>query len=448
MVVRLQRRLGDAEEGRPLTRTRASNGHGNHGSPGNTGNNSVSVWKTLSFLLFVLLVLIVTETVEVKRPLVRDKDTQPSLGGTVQTKSDIPSLTNEEHNQMIPVEEPKQADPTSPPTLPQPSPTDPPTEVPQPAPSDPPTNPPTEAPKPEPTAPPSGQPTPEPTNPPTVEPPQQEEPQNIQPPPQDTTTPADLSTARKTERHTYQRRGQPMNEEDRKAMTDKWGQWTLVDDKERPTTDYYAAYPNRDIPRSAFPPNAWQIDTEYLSKFLPEAIQLVDRAIEAILAEYGKTEGEFKERAEMFELEVFDTLEKTSNYIITKPEWRKDETGERGGWSTFKSLEGLKRRLLHALMTEDIFIFALGGHSAAAGHGNLFNQAYTAQVQWIMEAIFARLGVRHQAKNFANGGMGTIQVSAINDLVGILEQLILMWLYLFSSMASRQTPYMVHLLTF
>lgn len=39
---------------------------------------------------------------------------------------------------------------------------------------------------------------------------------------------------------------------------------------------------------------------------------------------------------------------------------------------------------------------------------NHFQQSYSLQVQWIMEAVFARLGVRHQARNFGNGGMGTL----------------------------------------
>lgn len=39
---------------------------------------------------------------------------------------------------------------------------------------------------------------------------------------------------------------------------------------------------------------------------------------------------------------------------------------------------------------------------------NHFQQSYTLQVQWILEAVFARLGVRHQARNFGNGGLGTI----------------------------------------
>jgi hypothetical protein len=42
---------------------------------------------------------------------------------------------------------------------------------------------------------------------------------------------------------------------------------------------------------------------------------------------------------------------------------------DKGGWSTPKSWLGLKRRLLHAIMTEDTFNFAMGGHSASAGHG-------------------------------------------------------------------------------
>ena len=132
-------------------------------------------------------------------------------------------------------------------------------------------------------------------------------------------------------------------------------------------------------------------DNDYLEEFLPEAIKLVERTQEAILAEYGHSEGSLEERAEMFELEIFESPEKASGYIIQKPEWRKDVEGERGGLSTFKSMEGMKRRLMHAIMTEDTFILAMGGHSAAAGHGNNFIQSYTVQVQWILEAIFARV---------------------------------------------------------
>ena len=70
-----------------------------------------------------------------------------------------------------------------------------------------------------------------------------------------------------------------------------WGSWTFIDSKKdtRPQTDYYQAYPNRDVPRKAFPPNSWQTDSEYLSQFLQQSIDLVERTQEAILAEYGKS---------------------------------------------------------------------------------------------------------------------------------------------------------------
>jgi hypothetical protein len=39
---------------------------------------------------------------------------------------------------------------------------------------------------------------------------------------------------------------------------------------------------------------------------------------------------------------------------------------------------------------------------------NNFQQAYSAQVQLVLEPVFARLGVKHEARNIANGGLGTL----------------------------------------
>ncbi|KAL3907096.1 MAG: hypothetical protein SGARI_003706 [Bacillariaceae sp.] len=159
-------------------------------------------------------------------------------------------------------------------------------------------------------------------------------------------------------RHTYTRRGQPMSDEDRKAMVDKWGSWNLVDDKKRPQDDFYAAYPNRDVPRDKFPKNAWQTDTDYLAKFVPEGLSMVNRAYNAILEEYGLSEDDLK----------FFALEKNDDdFTIGKG----TECMKAGGCTTKKSWENLKRRLLHAVMTEDSFVFAMGGHSSAAGVSNI-----------------------------------------------------------------------------
>eukprot|EP00980_Cylindrotheca_fusiformis_P008143 scaffold1727_cov133-Cylindrotheca_fusiformis.AAC.46 len=36
---------------------------------------------------------------------------------------------------------------------------------------------------------------------------------------------------------------------------------------------------------------------------------------------------------------------------------------------------------------------------------NHSTQSYLLQVQWMMEVVFARLGVRHEATHFGNGGL-------------------------------------------
>lgn len=215
--------------------------------------------------------------------------------------------------------------------------------------------------------------------------------------------PTDSSTDT-TSRRIYRTRGRPRNETDRQNLMNEWGSWTLVDEmfEQRPKNDYYQRYPNRDIPRADFPLMAWQVDSNYLSQFLPESIQLIDRAQKAILAEYGQN------NSDMFHIYKYENVD---NITMSG--------GSQGGWTTHHSWEGLKRRLLHAILTEDVFVFAMGGHSAAAGHGNHFQQSYTLQVQWILEPIFARLGVQMIARNFGNGGLGTVHNGlAAGDIYG------------------------------
>jgi hypothetical protein len=76
----------------------------------------------------------------------------------------------------------------------------------------------------------------------------------------------------------------------------------------------------------------------------------------AILAEYGKSPDD----TSMFDLTYKD---------LKRRELRGQPTPNNGGWTTKRSMQGLSRRLLHAIMTRDTFTFIMGGHSAAAGHG-------------------------------------------------------------------------------
>jgi hypothetical protein len=208
------------------------------------------------------------------------------------------------------------------------------------------------------------------------------------------------------EYYTYTPRGQPRDDQEKQQLIQQWGSWNVQVPRPLLTQDFYQNYPNRDVPRDKFPKNAWQTDQNYLSKFLPEAVALVQRAQDAILAEYGQpATGTWAERTKMFALTLHP--EDFANVTLSDTKG-KAIFNDQGGWTTPQSWEALKRRILHAVMTEDSFVFAMGGHSSAAGHGNHFQQSYTLQIQWILEAVFARLGVRHQARNFGNGGLGTV----------------------------------------
>jgi len=384
---------GDDEETEGLMRN-AGDSNGSRGS--NHGRVPTSaLWKTLAFVMFGMLILFATDSLEFKKYTLGDKveastsnlhaeaeKTHAVLGGTVEKKSPVPV--------------------TSPPTA---TPTANPTVKATPPPTLPPTLPPTV-----PATPPPTLPATVPATPPLTEA-KKEEPNGNLPAPVDVATTESIPG-----RHTYTRRGQPMSDADRKAMEEKWGTWTLGEDpKDRPKNDYYSAYPNRDIPRSKFPPNAWQTDKDWLSKFLPESIKLVDRAIEAILEEYDQPKDG---TSDLFHVEKYDTW---------TPNIYKEQCKKQVGCTTTKTFDNLKRRLLHAVMTEDMFVFAMGGHSSAAGHGNHFTQSYTLQVQWILEGVFARLGVRHQSRNFGLGGLGTSQSGMATKQIYGHDVDILMW---------------------
>lgn len=215
-----------------------------------------------------------------------------------------------------------------------------------------------------------------------------------------------------TSSYTYQRRGRPMSDEERNALNEKWGSWSFIDYKasDRPNYDFYSAYPNRDIPFTNFNDihqgAPWQTDQNYMGPFLQQSNFLVKRAMEAILSEYGH--GQYDEETKLMSFEercerMFGVL-----YLDKTQQGGKIEGGNAGA-TTHRSFEGLVRRILHSIMTQDTFTVVMGGHSAAAGHGNHFTQSYTMQIQKVLEPVFARLGVKMTARNIAMGGLGTLQ---------------------------------------
>jgi len=52
-------------------------------------------------------------------------------------------------------------------------------------------------------------------------------------------------------------------------------------------------------------------------------------------------------------------------------------------------------------------IWALGGHSAAAGHGNVYSQSYTAELERLGRQVFGPLGIYFEGRNYAMGSMSS-----------------------------------------
>lgn len=202
-----------------------------------------------------------------------------------------------------------------------------------------------------------------------------------------------------------------LSDEVRDAMIEKWGKWHFWDGdpESRPTEDYMALFPNRDCPYEEFPEMAWQADAVYVNHMLDSAGELVARAKEAIYTEYGYgpraelDHDQLKIRMDMFKLSMIDLDDDNAVPVSTSL--------TQGGWTTKRSLKGLVRRLLHAMMTNDTFTIVLGGHSAAAGHGNHFLQSYMMQMYKVLEPVFNRVGVKLIVRNLAQGGLGTMQHS-------------------------------------
>ena len=244
-------------------------------------------------------------------------------------------------------------------------------------------------------------------------------------------------------------------------VREEWGAWDFRDPREdesntntsTPRTDDvgrseadFANAPYKDLPVEDFPPDSWQADEEYLGRFLDEAKKLVHRVKEGIYAEVGwptkgSDEKRLEDREKYFKIHVWDPpdceTDSDAKNQIAEAEIKCGKKAKDGIAKFQKhAFDGLVKKLLHAMMTNDEFYAILGGHSAAAGHGNDFQQNRIITFHHLMEPVFDKLGMRLISRNMAMGGVGTLQFSlAGGDLYG--ETDILEW---DSGMTERGPP--------
>lgn len=73
------------------------------------------------------------------------------------------------------------------------------------------------------------------------------------------------------------------------------------------------------------------------------------------------------------------------------------------GWSRMRRKMTIK--ILELLVQGNArFVWATGGHSAAASHGNFFNQSYTAYMESSVSVVMSAVGIDFEGRNYAVGG--------------------------------------------
>jgi hypothetical protein len=116
-----------------------------------------------------------------------------------------------------------------------------------------------------------------------------------------------------------------------------------------------------------------------------------------------------------------------------------------------RSRERLKRRMKIKIIESQLissdtttnFTWVIGGHSAAAGHGNLLRQAYANIIEQSLRGVFGSLGIQFYAKNYAMGGTKSApEVALCMESVFGRDLDIISWDY---GMTDGRAPALYHL---
>ncbi|KAL3797297.1 hypothetical protein ACHAWO_009070 [Cyclotella atomus] len=206
-------------------------------------------------------------------------------------------------------------------------------------------------------------------------------------------------------------------EQRHKLLTRIYGYWGFYDGdaENRPqepymTVEQAGAY--LDMKGDDFPEDSWQVDAVYVNHFLDAATKLVRRGQEAIFATYnghgivnvsveeldGDVYGEVEnpdarsaKRLDMFHLYEVDlsTVTNAKELDESSPSWQ-----HKGGWTTSRSMDGLERRLLHAMMTNSNFTVVVTGSWQSMGYGGNHGwQSMAGVLDHLLSGVFEKLGM-------------------------------------------------------
>eukprot|EP00977_Amphora_coffeiformis_P010039 scaffold2353_cov167-Amphora_coffeaeformis.AAC.30 len=205
---------------------------------------------------------------------------------------------------------------------------------------------------------------------------------------------------------------------------DRYGQWQDPPFQGKVAQTFYHNYWYKDVPVDEFPANAWQKNPAYVKEFVGQAVSLVDRVKEAIYEEYGlglldidkndtATVSKIKTERETY-LSVIQgdfSVQNGAAMVDGKPFRGAAYVNERG-W------EGLIRKLLHAIMTEDDFFVVVAGPKAATYDGINLQFTQVMQFHEVMEPVFDRLGVKLYSRNMGMDASTTVAALGGADIYG------------------------------
>ncbi len=128
--------------------------------------------------------------------------------------------------------------------------------------------------------------------------------------------------------------------------------------------------------------------------------------------ELGHTESDDGPKLEMEYLPIRPFAPKDLKFDSYWNEEQKKDYETRSRAKYFQSASNLKRKMMIRILqahlpdetSSNTYVWATGGHSAAAGHGNLFHESYTKVMEATASAVFEASGLTLEARNYAMGG--------------------------------------------
>jgi hypothetical protein len=222
------------------------------------------------------------------------------------------------------------------------------------------------------------------------------------------------------------------------ATKKQWGAW------EAPTDVFYEkysiqrpeppfdTYPYRDVPLKKFPEHSWQLDETYVASFLQQSKGLLHRVKEGIYTEYGQptirkdgkkiSKNEMDKRDELFGVITEDFFIKKGTAV----EIKNLHIAKKGvAYMSETTWDGLVQKLLHAMMTNDVFYVVLVGQGSTYKANNLF-QSQIMQFNYLMEPVFDLLGMTLVTRNMGMDASTTISALGGADVYGEADVL---WYY-------------------